>query len=49
MYMIIECPCCHKGLWPNMEVIEFKDVGHAPALMDAEQVEVIKTWLMTFL
>jgi pimeloyl-ACP methyl ester carboxylesterase len=31
---------------PDIEVVEFANVGHAPALMDAEQIGVIKDWLL---
>ena len=28
------------------ELVEFPGVGHAPALRDAEQIDVIKRWLL---
>lgn len=34
----------HRG--PGCEVEEFEGVGHAPALMDAEQVLAVATWLV---
>ncbi len=30
---------------PDMRVVEFAGVGHAPILMSADQIEVISTWL----
>jgi pimeloyl-ACP methyl ester carboxylesterase len=30
---------------PNMEVIHLENVGHAPALMEEEQIKLIKQWL----
>ena len=32
---------------PNTTLVEFKDCGHAPALMDDVQVEVVKNWLLS--
>lgn len=34
-----------RGLHANMEVLEVPDTGHAPALMDVAQQEVIQRWL----
>lgn len=34
-----------KKLKPDMEIVEFDKVGHAPALMDLQQTNVIKEWL----
>lgn len=34
-----------KKLKPDMEIVEFDHVGHAPALMDLQQTDVIKKWL----
>lgn len=34
----------HRG--PGCEVEEFEGVGHAPALMDAEQIHTVNTWLL---
>jgi pimeloyl-ACP methyl ester carboxylesterase len=31
---------------PKTELVEFPGVGHAPALRDAKQIEVIKRWLL---
>ena len=31
---------------PRAEVVEFAGVGHAPALMAPEQIEVIRRWLL---
>lgn len=31
---------------PKTELVEFPGVGHAPALRDAKQIDVIKRWLM---
>jgi pimeloyl-ACP methyl ester carboxylesterase len=31
---------------PKTEVVEFPGVGHAPALRDAQQIDVIKRWLL---
>jgi pimeloyl-ACP methyl ester carboxylesterase len=31
---------------PNVEVVEFPGVGHAPALMSAEQIRVVKDFLL---
>jgi pimeloyl-ACP methyl ester carboxylesterase len=31
---------------PDVEVVEFPDVGHAPALMSAEQIRVVKEFLL---
>lgn len=31
---------------PRFEYVEFANVGHAPALMDADQIEVVKRWLL---
>lgn len=31
---------------PTMHVVTFKGVGHAPALMDDEQIQVVKSWLL---
>jgi pimeloyl-ACP methyl ester carboxylesterase len=30
---------------PNVSLIEFPDCGHAPALMDAEQIGAVRDWL----
>ncbi|MBL0942329.1 MAG: alpha/beta hydrolase [Alphaproteobacteria bacterium] len=34
-----------QGTCPNLEVLTVKDAGHAPALMDLAQINVIKAWL----
>jgi pimeloyl-ACP methyl ester carboxylesterase len=31
---------------PDLEVVEFPDVGHAPALMSADQIRVVKEFLL---
>ena len=31
---------------PDLDVVEFPDVGHAPALMSAEQIRVVKEFLL---
>jgi len=31
---------------PQTEVVEFAGIGHAPALRDPAQVDVIKRWLL---
>jgi pimeloyl-ACP methyl ester carboxylesterase len=31
---------------PKTDLVEFEGVGHAPALRDAKQIEVIKKWLL---
>lgn len=31
---------------PSFELVEFENVGHAPALMDAEQIDVVRRWLL---
>lgn len=31
---------------PETEVVEFPGVGHAPALRDAKQIDVVKRWLL---
>lgn len=31
---------------PKTDLVEFADCGHAPALRDAKQIEVIKKWLL---
>jgi len=31
---------------PGVEVVEFAGVGHAPALMSAEQIRVVKEFLL---
>jgi pimeloyl-ACP methyl ester carboxylesterase len=33
------------GRKPNATLVEFPDCGHAPALMDAGQIGVIRDWL----
>jgi pimeloyl-ACP methyl ester carboxylesterase len=35
---------CRRG--PQTEVVEFAGVGHAPALMDAAQIDVVRDWLL---
>jgi pimeloyl-ACP methyl ester carboxylesterase len=30
---------------PNVTLVEFPDCGHAPALMDAQQIEAVRDWL----
>ncbi len=30
---------------PNMQVITFPGIGHAPALMNKEQIQIVKQWL----
>lgn len=32
---------------PNMQVINWSNCGHAPSLMIPEQIEIIKSWLIT--
>lgn len=34
-----------QAIQPEMKVISFPYVGHAPALMDASQIRAVKTWL----
>ncbi|ACK71828.1 alpha/beta hydrolase fold protein [Gloeothece citriformis PCC 7424] len=34
-----------KEIHPDMTVVSFPDVGHAPALMNDEQIQIIKNWL----
>lgn len=36
---------CSRG--PQTELVEFKHVGHAPALMDAAQIDLVKNWLLS--
>jgi pimeloyl-ACP methyl ester carboxylesterase len=31
---------------PDLEVVEFPGVGHAPALMSADQIRVVKEFLL---
>ena len=31
---------------PKTDLVEFPGVGHAPALRDAQQIDVIKRWLL---
>lgn len=31
---------------PDLEVVEFPGVGHAPALMGVEQIRVVKEFLL---
>jgi len=31
---------------PRAEIVEFAGIGHAPALMDATQIEVVRRWLL---
>jgi len=31
---------------PDVQIVEFEGVGHAPALMNAEQIEVVKEFLL---
>lgn len=38
-----------KEIQPQMTLASFPNVGHAPALMDDEQIQVIKQWLAAFL
>jgi pimeloyl-ACP methyl ester carboxylesterase len=35
---------CRRG--PHTELVEFANVGHAPALMDLKQIEVVTKWLL---
>jgi pimeloyl-ACP methyl ester carboxylesterase len=35
---------CSRG--PPTELVEFKGVGHAPALMDPAQIDVVRRWLL---
>jgi pimeloyl-ACP methyl ester carboxylesterase len=35
---------CGRG--PQTELVEFANVGHAPALMDRKQIEVVTSWLL---
>jgi pimeloyl-ACP methyl ester carboxylesterase len=35
---------CRHG--PPTELVEFPDVGHAPALMDPKQIDVVTSWLL---
>lgn len=32
---------------PNMDYLEFKEVGHTPALLESEQINPIVNWLLT--
>ena len=32
---------------PQMQAINFPEIGHAPALMAEEQIEAIQNWLLT--
>ena len=34
-----------KASRPNVEVIEFPNIGHAPSLMSKEQIQKVKAWL----
>ena len=31
---------------PRAQVIEFADCGHAPALLDPDQIDPVRDWLM---
>jgi hypothetical protein len=31
---------------PDVEIVEFPGVGHAPALMSAEQISVVREFLL---
>jgi hypothetical protein len=31
---------------PKAELIEFAGIGHAPVLMTAEQIAVVRNWLL---
>jgi pimeloyl-ACP methyl ester carboxylesterase len=31
---------------PDVEIVEFPGVGHAPALMSAEQIRVVREFLL---
>jgi hypothetical protein len=31
---------------PKTELVEFPGVGHAPALRDPQQIEVVRRWLL---
>ncbi len=31
---------------PNIEIVEFEGVGHAPMLMEEDQISVVKNWLL---
>jgi pimeloyl-ACP methyl ester carboxylesterase len=31
---------------PGTRLVEFKDVGHAPMLMDSAQIEAVRQWLL---
>jgi pimeloyl-ACP methyl ester carboxylesterase len=31
---------------PDVQIVEFEGVGHAPALMNAEQIDVVKQFLL---
>lgn len=35
---------CRRG--PPTELVEFEGIGHAPALMNAEQIDVVRRWLL---
>jgi pimeloyl-ACP methyl ester carboxylesterase len=35
---------CRRG--PPTELVEFAGIGHAPALMDPQQIEVVRSWLL---
>lgn len=35
-----------EALKPEMEIVAFENVGHAPALLDLQQTDIIKDWLM---
>ena len=34
-----------RGKGPRVDVVEFPGVGHAPALMGTDQIEVVRSWL----
>lgn len=35
-----------QEIHPTMHTVTFKGIGHAPALMDNEQIQIIKSWLL---
>jgi pimeloyl-ACP methyl ester carboxylesterase len=36
---------CERG--PRAKLIEFADVGHAPALMSADQIEAVRQFILS--
>ena len=35
-----------KGRGPRTDVVEFPGVGHAPALMESDQINIVREWLL---